>query len=173
GFDANNNLIVISESVSQETLETLGLLMEKYSPEGELIDQVLYNESVSGYQALIKEGQIVVQLEDKSLNIYNTDFGFIKNIMLDTGGAINYIPLFIYNLGSETFIAAQKEASMYEGSDFFGQRDFNIKKISPSGEIKDFTFSGNGTSKTWINWIKNEGNDEYLVHITDKLGPDN
>ena len=173
GFDADNNLMVISESVSQETLETLGLLMEKYSPEGELIDQILYNESVSGYQALIKEGQIVVQLENKSLNIYNTDFQFVKNIILDTGGAINYIPLFIYSIGNETIVAAQKEASMYQGSDFLGQRDFNIKKISQSGAIKDYTFSGNGTSKTWVNWIQNKGNDEYLIHITDKLGPDN
>lgn len=173
GFDTDNNLIVISESVSQESLETLGLLMEKYSPKGELIDQVLHSESVSGYQTLIKDNQIIVQLEDKSLNVYNTDFGFIRNIILDTEGAINYIPLHIHNRGDETFIAAQKEASIYEGSDFLGQRDFNVKKISQSVEIKNYTFSGNGTSKTWINWIRNNGNNEYLIHITDKLGPDN
>ena len=172
-FDSNNNLIIISESVSQETLETLGILMEKYAPDGTLINQILYNESVSGYRALILEDQIAIQLEDKSLNFYNTDFEFVENLKLDTVGAINYIPLNIYNLGEETFVAAQIEASMYEGSDFLGQRDFNVQKISTAGEIEDFTFSGSGTSKTWSNWIRKNDNDDYLVHITDKLGPDN
>lgn len=173
GFDTNNNLIIISESVSQETLETSGILMEKYAPDGSLVDQVLYNESLSGYRALIMENQIAIQLEDKSINLYNTDFEFIKKISLNTGGAINHIPLKIFNVNGNTFVAAQREASLYEDSDFLGQRDFNLQKISPFGEIKDFTFSGSGTSKTWINWIQKNENDDYIVHITDKLGPDN
>jgi len=173
GFDTDNNIILISESRSLDNSQINGLLMEKFNRDGELIAEVLQPLAVTGYRALFKNEKIIVQAADKSLLFFNDDFQLLNQVNTNLGNVINHIPIDIHTIGAHQFISGIKESSMYEGSDFLSQKDFNLKKIQASSEIKDYTYSGLGTSKTWLNWVNKESNGEYRIHLTDKIGPDN
>lgn len=173
GFDDEGNLIVISKSVAVDTRETIGLLMEKYTPNDELVQHELFIEGVSGHNVLFKDDKILVQASDFSMMIFNHELQLLEKIGINMENTINYSPIDCHFINESLFLSGRMESSMYENSDFLGQKDFNLKKIHLNNEIGNYSFTGLGTSKTWINWIRKQTYGGYTVHITEKMGPDN
>ncbi|RTE52256.1 T9SS C-terminal target domain-containing protein [Arenibacter aquaticus] len=105
--------------------------------------------------------------------VFDYDLNLQEEISFNTVNGLGYNPTNMHFINGHSFMTGTVIASMYEGSDFYGELNFNVKKVSQSTEVKDYIFSGEGTSKTWINWVKKNEHNQYVVHITDKLGPDN
>lgn len=61
---------------------------------------------------------------------------------------------------------------MFSGSDFFTQLDIKSEKINDIKVTHDYSFSGIGTSKAFQQRIIVDNDGNYLVLVTEKMGPE-
>lgn len=171
--DNSGNLMVISNDRDRGTEDPLHITLKKYSPGGNLLLDSFHNQNIYGYTSFFPDGKVSVFTEFGQIIVFDQEFNFIEQIQLHPVDALAYNPTNIHFIGNSGYLTGTLLNSMYVGSDFYGQMDFSVKKLEQSTETIEYVYSGLGTSKTWINWVRKQSNGQYLVHITDKLGPDN
>ncbi|WP_293302918.1 T9SS type A sorting domain-containing protein [Allomuricauda sp.] len=171
-FDENGNLIVVSNNKNRDTEDPLKISIQKYSPLGELIYENTYPLEMAGIRAFFSENKILVYAENNTIFEFDMDLSFQNRMPLNPIQALFFDPINLHVIGDYRFLTGTKESSMYEGSDFLGQRDFSIKKTSPNAsELGEYLFSGKGTSASYKQGIYKGNDGNYYIGVAELAGP--
>lgn len=169
-FDSQNNLIILSNNRTSNTNEELALTIQKYNNLGELI-YYKSDPDIIGKAPFFNENHISVYTDNGKIITYDYDLNRLNQIEIEPFDAYSFTPNSIVSIGENSFLTGTTHNINYSGSDFLSEMDFIVRKTDNIKEIDAFTYTGLGTSRALILKSIQIIDNNYVVALTEELGP--
>ena len=170
GFDADNNLIIVSNNRLSNTANSLKTTIQKYNQNGELFFEASSDYAAS--YAIIQGETIAVLTDDDQIVTFDGDLSFVNAIQLNTIDTNNFIINDLLNIDANYYVSGSTEDINYPGSVLISEADMLIKKTNSTIETNSYRYTGVGTSKVFKRNELVVRDTAYAFAITEKLGPD-
>jgi len=166
-INSNENLSLLCNSKLSTSADSKTLNLLEYDNSGNIITDINASSTFINGVKYYSDNSILVysngnfKLFDQSLNLINEFLGSYNNFN-------------DFNLMNNSNITISRTtfSQMYSGSDFATQQDIEIQIIDTNQILNTYNYSGEGTSKAFIQNLIVDSNNNSLIISEEKLGPD-
>tara|TARA_R110001583_G_scaffold38377_1_gene124061 strand:+ start:612 stop:3998 length:3387 start_codon:yes stop_codon:yes gene_type:complete len=116
-----------------------------------------------------KDGSFFITTSNSNIRLFSNDFTEIKSF--NTSGTFGLIDFSKINEESISVVGTTYD-KMFPDSDFYTQLDIVSEKLNDSQVLNNYRFTGEGTSGSFQERIIIDNDNNYLVFVTEKLGPE-
>jgi len=116
-----------------------------------------------------EDNSFFITTSNSKIHLFSSDLTELKSF--NTSNTFELIDFSKIDNQSISTIGTSYE-KMFPESDYFTQLDIHAEKVSDTEILHNFSFSGIGTSRAFQQRIIIDNNNNYLVLVTEKMGPE-
>lgn len=163
-INIQNENIIVSNNINNNTIDFL-----KIDENNNIqVDTNPSNILSTGFKKN-NDGSFFITTSNSNIRLFSNDLTELNSF--NTSDSFELIDFSKIDEESITTIGTSYE-KMFPESDYYTQLDIHTEKMNDSQILNNFSFSGIGTSRSFQQRIIIDNDNNYLVLVTEKMGPE-